>query len=286
MGIFKCIKSLFQKIGLGISRATGSTLPFTPTKKKVGNYGEVRVYNELKTKLPEATIIRNVCIDSELAKGEIDFLIIYQAKVFVLEVKSWRGNIYQDGDQFFQDKESSGGDSYTNKQVNPFKQIKGSVFQIKQQFHNIWFEPVILFIRTDSININRDIEWFTSVDELVNYINTVDVRTNKENHINSLIKNVRSYDKMTSSSWLGKELSCIIDESCLRFIINEKEITKNDIISIKVKHHFSYDEGLITLKNNEEIVFRFDDHKITYRNNEKSHVVSLSKIDAIFVNRK
>ncbi|NLN80279.1 MAG: NERD domain-containing protein [Erysipelotrichia bacterium] len=286
MRIFNGIKNFFKKISLGISRTTGYSLPFTSSKKRVGNYGELEVYNELRTKLPEAIIIRNVCLNSKLAKGEIDFLIIYQAKVFVLELKSWRGNIYQDGDQFFQNKQSSGGNSYVNKLDNPFKQIKRNLYQIKQQFNNLWFEPIILFIETNSININRDIEWFTSVDKLVNYINSVDIKTNNEYHINSMMEKIQSYDKIISSSRFNKELSCIIDDSSLRFIANEKEIIKDDIISIKVNHHFSYDDVIITLGNREEVLFRLNNHKITFRKNGKSDIVNLSKIDVIFVNHK
>lgn len=286
MGIFNNIRNFFKRIGVGINRATGSSLPFTPPEKKVGNYSEVEVYNALRAKLPEATIIRNICLDSDTAKGDIDLLIIYEQKVFILELKSWRGSIYQEGDNFFQNKDSSSGINYTNERVNPFSQIKRNLFQIKQQFSNIWFTPVILFIKTDSVDINQDIPWFTDIEELLTYIDTVQVRTNQESDISAIIKKVQSYDKLVSSTWFGKELSCIINENSLRFYLNQQEISKKDILSIKVKHHFSYDDAFITLKNTQEIKIRLENHKITYKENGKMKVVSLSKIDVIFVNKK
>lgn len=59
-------------------------------------------------------------LDENLAKGEIDFLVVYKFKVFVVELKTWRGDIYQDGEHFYQDKESSAGEKYTNELGNPF----------------------------------------------------------------------------------------------------------------------------------------------------------------------
>lgn len=94
MGFFSGIKSFFKKVGIGISRLSGTSIPYTPAEKRVGNYGEEETYDLLKCALPEATIFKSVVLDENLAKGEIDFLIICKFKVFVVELKTWRGDIY------------------------------------------------------------------------------------------------------------------------------------------------------------------------------------------------
>lgn len=242
MEFFSGIKNFFKKVGAGISRSSGSSIPYTPAEKRVGNYGEEEVYDSLRRALPEATIFRSIVLDENLAKGEIDFLVIYKFKVFVVELKTWRGDIYQEGEQFYQDKESSAGETYTNELGNPFRQVKRNVYLIKQQFKSIWFEPAIIFIEADSVNINSDISWF------------------------------------------DKKLFCIIDEESLHFVINGKEIFKKDILSIRVNHHFSYDDVSIELKNHERLETRMDNYQITYRENGKRYKASFSKIDSIAIN--
>lgn len=83
MGFFSGIKSFFKKVGIGISRLSGNSIPYTPAEKRVGNYGEEETYDLLKCALPEATIFKSVVLDENLAKGEIDFLVIYKFKVLL-----------------------------------------------------------------------------------------------------------------------------------------------------------------------------------------------------------
>lgn len=284
MGFFSGIKNFFKKVGTGISRSSGSSIPYTPAEKRVGNYGEEEVYDSLSRALPEATIFRSVVLDENLAKGEIDFLVIYKFKVFVVELKTWRGDIYQEGEQFYQDKESSAGETYTNELGNPFRQVKRNVYLIKQQFKSIWFEPAIIFIEADSVNIDGDISWFESIDSFVNFVKNSNIRTNHDYQVASMIKKIKCYDKMIGKSWFDKELSCIIDEESLHFVINGKEIFKKDILSIRVNHHFSYDDVSIELKNHERLETRMDNYQITYRENGKRYKASFSKIDSIAIN--
>lgn len=286
MRLFIAVRNFFKKFVIGIKRINGDSLPFTPTNKKVGSHAEIEVFNEIKQLLPNASVIKNVCIDEKLAKGEIDFVIVYKTKVFILELKAWRGRIYQEKEYFYQNKESSIGEVYTNEISNPFKQIKRNLYHIKQRFPNVWFEPLVLFVGPDDIEINESIKWFISVSELVNYIKWCNTNTTHGYNIFELIKNIKSYDVITSSLSFGREIFCIINDSSLKFTVDSKIIKKTNIQSIRINHHFTYDDVEIKLINKEIIKVQLENYKIVYSQNEKRYSVSFSKIDYIEVNNK
>lgn len=280
--LYNSIKSIIHKFHIGIDRIKGESLPYVSNEKKYGNKKEIEVYNFLCTQLPEAKIYKSICIDKESAKGEIDILLIYASKVFVIEVKSWKGKIYQEDDVFYKVKQSINGEQYREQMKSPFKQIKRSTYLIKQEFKNIWFEPIVLFQDCDEIHITEHFVCFIHLVDMIYYIKEKG-RNNSYADLQYMDNHLVSYDRLVSNKWFEKEQSCIIEESTLTFKIDSFFIEKKHIKYIKVEHYFSYDNLFITLKNNLIKQIKLDNHMISYRNNSFRNTISLSKVDYIFI---
>lgn len=280
--LYNGIKTIIHKIHMGIERMKGENLPYVPDEKKYGNKKEIEIYNFLCIQLPEAKVYKSICIDKASAKGEIDILVIYASKVFIIEIKSWKGKIYQDGDVFYKVKESSSGERYVEQMKSPLKQIKKSTYFMKQQFKNIWFEPIVLFQDCEEIHISGDIACLVNLVDVMDYIKEKG-RKNSYADLEYMNSHLVSYDRLISNHFFEKEQSCIIEESTLTFQIDAFLINKKHIKCIKVEHHFSYDRLLITLKNDLIQQIQLDNHMIYYRNNGSCGSISLSKVDYIFI---
>lgn len=279
------IKKFFKTLNLGIKRAFGTSLPYVDGAKRIGIYGEDILYDNLNELLPNAKIYKNVCYDKDNAYGDIDFVIINENKVFILELKTWRGDIYQEDGCFYQEKTSSYGERYGKELKDPFHQIKRHIYILKKQFPKLWFEPIVFFLGADSLHLaNNGVSWFTDVDALVNFIKCANVRTNYDNNIAYFKNNIVCYDKIVSYKHSNKLKSCIIDEQCLHFKIAKKEIYKKDILTINVEHHFSFDILTIKLITGNEVTIKLDNHLLYYKDSGNIYKVNLSKVDGIAVN--
>ena len=284
MWIIDKIKEFFHKINVGLERKAGDTLPRVSEEKEWGSMAEDQTYQKLRYMLPDAKIFKNVCLDSKKAKGEIDFLIVYDLKVFVIELKCWKGRIYQDGDIFYKEKDSY-EETFTKELRSPIRQLNGNIYKLKQKFNNIWFEKALLFLESESVSLeDDDFPYFTDIYNLIDYIKN-EGEQNKPYAITYLLNNIKQYDLIISKGlWSGKEKHCIIDPYSLNFTINGTNITKNQIDNISISHNFSYDELRITLKNKNVLYTTEENKTILYIDNNQTYSVSTSKIDYIKIN--
>lgn len=278
--MFKFIRNLFKSIKLYFNRKNNNSIPFTSANKIDGYNNEEHTYNYINANLKNAKIYKNVCLDNKTSKGEIDLLIIYENKVFIIEEKSWRGIISCDEDNFYQTKKSFQGEIYTNVKENPFKQIRRNLYLIKEKYPDIWFNPIVLFNNADEIDINSNDIYFDSLIDLINYIKNVNTIKNREYTINNLINTIKCYDTLYSKN---NFLRCIIDEKSLNFVLDKKEIFKSDIVEINVYHHALYDDLLIKLKNNEIINSQIENKELIYIENNEKNITYFSKIDYIVI---
>ena len=277
------IKKFFSNIGLFFKRIFGHEMLYPSEEKIIGMESENKFYNELRKYLPEAYIFPNVLLDKESAKGEIDFVVVYKTKVFVVELKRWRGIIKQDGDKFYQFKSSSSGETYINQLSNPFSQVRKNVFKIKQRFPNVWFEPSVVFLNSQKLEINENYRFFRSTLEFVDYVRNANIKCNNSHDKDYLVKNIECYDSIYNSGGLWAEEQCVIDEKCFKFICNGEIITKKEILIIDIEHHALYDKVVIELKNHRKFVVNLENYKISCRTNGKRHYVSFSKIRRIVI---
>lgn len=87
-----------------VTRTTASKIPPLAEIEQFGADGEERVYRLLCESFD--CVIRNAVVPHKDLYLEKDFLVIVKGVPFVLEIKSWKGEIGCAGDEFYQNKEN------------------------------------------------------------------------------------------------------------------------------------------------------------------------------------
>ncbi len=79
---------LFHKIGVELKRVfSSSSIDAISEEKSYGNDGEIEVEEELQRLIPNCIIKSNVMVHTSKGNCEIDLLVSYDNKLFVIEVK-------------------------------------------------------------------------------------------------------------------------------------------------------------------------------------------------------
>ena len=279
------IRDFFHKIKMGFVRGTETSIPYVSFEKRYGNYGEDEFVYFLKQALPTCRIKKNVVINTTEGNAEIDCLMLYNNKLFAIEVKRWKGRIVETEEGFVQEKTDRWtGEIHIKYQKSPFKQLNRAIYLLRKQIPDkAWINAIVFFEddEFESIETMSDGVWFNDINRLVEYIRT-------EGQLSYANSNLRFFEKCISADYLyakswDKSLHCIIAENTLCFNVQNKMITKNQIRYINVKHHWSYDELLITLNNGENFSITQENAKIKIFDNGVIREYALCKLDYIEV---
>lgn len=244
------IRAFLHKIKTGFARMGESSIPYTPPEKQYGNRGEDGFVYELQTLLPDCRIKRNVVIQTSEGNAEIDSLILYKTKLFAVEVKRWKGSIAETDDGFVQRKmDRWTGEIHTKYHKSPFRQLNRAIYLLRKQIpQNAWINAVVFFEDAEDISVNEDHAWFTSVSDLADYI-MYDGKNSFGNNASSFFEQCIPADHLYANSW-GKSLHCVIEDASLQFSVDGTRLSKQDISSIEIYHHWSYDTLRIIANNN------------------------------------
>lgn len=278
MGI---VRNFFRKIKLGFTRRNENSLPYVSNEKKYGNLGEDVFFNCIKKALPDCQIKRNIIIDSDEGNAEIDCLLLYQNKLFAIEIKRWKGYISEQNGEILQRKVDKWTEEiHAKRHKSPFKQLGRAIYLLRiQNSSRAWINSVIFFEDVSAVNIDSCNVWFNKMDDLIKYIKLNGKESNYREAF-SLFKKAVSADYLYSSSF-GKSLHCIILDESINFKTDLGIVNRNNIMKIKIIHHWSYDELYITLKDNSNIILKSENLKIKVRDNGLINEYALSKLDYI-----
>ena len=279
MGIFK---NFFHKIKTTIIRATNPSIPYVNEIKRFGNKAEDGFINLLINELPSCEIKRNIIINTPIGNAEIDFLILYENRLFAIELKSWKGVLIEQEDGFIQEKRDRWTDEvYTKRLKSPFKQLKRAIYLLKTNSKvDAWINPIIYFYNEEleSINIDSEDDWFDNTKDMVNFIINNDSKSSK--NAKSFFDNCICADYLYSN-FFDKSLSCIINRSTLIFKTEEYTISPDKINHITIKHHLTYDELCIVLIDNSTKIVKVENGSIDVNVNGFKKNYFLSKLDYI-----
>lgn len=279
------IKAFFHKIKTGFVRRGESSIPYTPPEKQYGNRGEDGFVSVLKTQLPDCRIKRNVVIQTPEGNAEIDCLILYKAKLFAVEVKRWKGNITETEDGFVQRKTDRWTEEiHTRYHKSPFKQLNRAIYLLRKQIpQNAWINAVVFFEDAENVSANEDYAWFTEVSDLVEYIQHSG-KSSFGNNASVFFEQCTPADHLYANSW-NKSLHCVIDDASLQFNIGGVHLSKQDISSIVIYHHWSYDTLRITAHNNCIYDTELENTSITVVDNGRRARYALCKLDRIEIGK-
>lgn len=164
---------LFHKIGVGLKRVFSSSSMDTVSEEKMyGNEGEFEVEEELQRLIPDCIIKSNVMVYTSKGNYEIDLLVSYDNKLFVIEVKHWLGRLYEQDGYFIKEKDDRWtGEVHEKELKSPFGQVKRQVYLLKEQTKsNPWINTIVFFADAEYVEANDYNAWFTDIDDLADYI--------------------------------------------------------------------------------------------------------------------
>lgn len=278
------IKSFFHKIKIGFARLGGASIPYVSSTKRYGNNGENSFIYELSRVLPSCKIKRNIIINSPDGNAEIDCLVLYENKLFAIEVKRWKGRLteYQDG--FVQEKTDRWtGETHIKIQKSPFKQLGRAIYLLRRQIEGrAWINAVVYFDDEDFEGVSTSLGniWFNNIIALAEYIKNGGKITFERNGARKFFDKCVSADYLYSHS-PDKSLHCIIDDKSLNFQTAQGNITRKSINYIKIAHHWSYDDLFITLTDGRVLNGNIENGKIRVFENGTIYEYSLCKLDYI-----
>lgn len=286
--LFENYKNTLHKIDVGFKRAFSSKrIKITSEMKRYGNEGEIEIAYDLHKLIDAAEMKFNVLLDTPSGTSEIDILLLYQRKLFAIEVKNWKGRLTESGKNFIQEKDDPyTGETYYKNIKSPFSQIHFQIKLLKEQTSSkVYINPIVFFAASEEVNVDSENVRFDKLQDLVKYIKT-DGKQSPYVEITKCFDYVRGADFIFSSSVFGERgLHCRIFEESLKFNIEGKLILKDDIKRIDIKHHLTEDEVTLTLNDDSNRTLFLENHEIKVKEGKEESVYSFSKIETIFIGR-
>ena len=277
------IRAFFHKIKMGFVRLREPSIPYVNEAKRYGNYGEDAFTYMLRRKLPACKIKRNVIISTPDGNAEIDCLVLHNNKLFAIEVKRWKGRLTERDDGFLQEKTDRWtGETHTKLLKSPFKQLGRAIYLLRKQIPlKAWVNAVVFFEddELESVSVFSDNVWFEHYQDLVEYINN-DGKVSFGTSANDFFEKCVPADYLYANAW-EKSLHCIINRATLRFETPQGDISADNIASIHISHHWSYDELHITMADGSIRTIALENAKIEVNDNSRISSYSLGKLDYI-----
>lgn len=282
------IKSFFHKLKMGFVRMGGTAIPYVSSTKRYGDNGERYFLDDLIGKLTTAQIKQNVIINTEEGNAEIDCLILYQNKLFAVEVKRWKGRLTETENGFIQEKTDRWtGEIHTKYQKSPFRQLNRAIYLLRKQIPGrVWINSIVYFEDAEFEGVSTLSEniWFSDINDLVNYIENDGKVTFGNNEAKNFFDKCISSDYLYANSW-NKSLHCIISSAFLNITTEQGLITRKDISHINITHHFSYDELQITLNDGSGRRTIIENGTIVVNDSGRLATYSLCKLDYIEIGK-
>ena len=277
MGIGK----FFHKIGIGFTRLGENSIPHTTQAKRYGNWGEDEFIYHMKNHLPNCQIKRNIVIHTLDGNAEIDCLILYNNKLFAIEIKRWKGELIERDGQFVQYKLDRWTDEWHAKShKSPFRQLNRAIYLLRKQIpEKAWINSIVYFEDADRISINNENTWFDNVYSLTEYIQN-NGQVSYGNNAQAFFNQCIPADYLYSNSW-DKSLHCVICDDSLAFRISNKVVHKSDISTISIEHHWSYDELYIKTRQGITYNTKCENKHIKVIENGYARQYALCKLDYI-----
>lgn len=275
------IGEFFHKIGVGFTRLGENSIPHTTQAKRYGNWGEDEFVYHIRTHLPNCQIKRNIVIQTLEGNAEIDCLILYNNKLFAIEIKRWKGELTECDGQFVQRKLDRWTDEWHTKiQKSPFRQLSRAIYLLRKQVtEKAWINSIVYFEDADRISINNENTWFDNVYSLTEYIQN-NGQVSYGNNAQAFFNQCIPADYLYSNSW-DKSLHCVICDDSLAFRISNKVVHKSDISTISIEHHWSYDELYIKTRQGITYNTKCENKHIKVIENGYARQYALCKLDYI-----
>lgn len=277
------IRSFFHKIRIGFIRRREPAIPYIDEAKRYGNKGEDTFVGMLRRELPGCKVKRNIIINTPEGNAEIDCLVLYHNKLFAIEVKRWKGSIFETENGFLQMKTDRWTEDFHSKYLkSPFKQLGRAIYLLRKQIPvKAWVNGIVFFEddELESVIVKSDHIWFSHYRDLANYIRGFG-NESCGTSATEFFQMCFTADCLYAKAWENTKY-CIIDRQTLRFETNKGFVDPGRIKAIHIYHHWSYDDLLIKMKDGTEEIASLENAKIRVIDNGYCKAYALCKLDEI-----
>lgn len=277
------IRQFFHKFKMVFVRAAEQSIPNIDEAKRFGNDGEDKFEEMLKHELSSCKMKRNVVITTQEGNAEIDCIILHNNKLFAIEIKRWKGHLTEQNDGFLQEKTDKWTEeTHTKLLKSPFKQLGRSIHLLRKQIPiKVWVNSIVFFedCKFKPITTSSDNVWFDQYQDLVNYIKN-DGKASCNKNANDFFDKCIPADYLSNDKW-EKSLYCVIDRNSLQFKTPQGIISADNMSSIQILHHLSYDELHITMLDSSVKTITLENAKIQVSENGITNTYALCKLDYI-----
>jgi len=277
----------FRKLAVGFKRTFSSnSLSLLTQEKQYGNNAEYDFNDEIKKSLPGCKIKTNVLVETKSGRCEIDCLLEYQGKLYIIEIKHWKGVLIEEGEVFVSKKKDKYSDDvFTKEMKSPFLQVKRQASLLKEATNStMWINTIVYFSEADEVNVVSDNLWFDNIDDLIDFIKDDGRPSNIYESSMCFNKAIEADYIFSPSSFGERSLHCIINEDSLNIKCTDgTKVSKYQIRRIDVTHHFSFDDISITLRNGQKKAATEENRKIIVKEDGINHSYSLAKIETIVI---
>lgn len=270
----------FHKIKMHFIRKREASIPFASAAKNYGMWGEDEFAYFLQSYLPRCRFKRNVIIETPEGNAEIDCILLYENKLFAIEIKRWKGYLTETEDGFLQRKvDRWTGEIHAKYHKSPFKQLNRAIYLLKKQIPiKAWINPIVYFDEAQQVAVSNGQVFFTEMQSLIFYI----VNEGKEtfgNHANPFFEACTLTDRLYTKA--RQKLDCMILENALCFQFPNAYLTKRKIHSIHIRHAWYYDVLTIRTIDGNSHSIKIENGYVLVTINSRAYRYAFCKLDYI-----
>lgn len=146
---------------------------------------------------------------------------------------------------------------------SPFRQLNRAIYLLRKQIPGkVWVNPIVFFENDDleEVSVFSDHIWFANPQKLLDYIRN-------EGKGSFVTESKSFFEKCISADCLydnkrKRFLRCVINRASLRFKTRQGLIPDDDIKSVRIVHHWTYDELYVQTTDGSVYLYTHENGKI------------------------
>ena len=242
-----------------------------------GTLGERAAVNDLLSFLPEARVKTNIIILNENGNAEIDCMLLYRGSLFAVEIKSWKGDVYETEEGFQKDKRDPyTGEIHTKQFKSPIKQLRRAISLLKENMkERVYINGVVYIEDNDSLSVSEGSPAFDRIEDLVDYIEKESRAPNPA--VTRFFERLRPADRIIGSGiFRARELYAVV----------MLDFATQGATYMDIKHEYSSDTVTVHYENGAQKRYSFENKKIKAVTTDGVEEFTLSGIDRIIFGKE
>ena len=243
-----------------------------------GIIGERAAVNKILDFLPDARIKTNIIILSERGNAEIDSMILYRGSLFAIEIKSWKGDVYETADGFQKDKRDPyTGEIHTKYFKSPLRQIRRAISLLKENMTgHVYINGVVYIEQNDSLRVSEGSPVFDRIEDLVDYIEKESKPTSQVS--TKFFNELRPADRIIGSGIFGTRKQLLA--------VAILDFATQGAWYMDVIHNYTSDTAVLHFQDGTTKAYSFENKKIKAMTTDGVKEYTLSGIDRIIFGKE